>query len=109
MASDKVLTFTNNNFKEEVLDAGMPVLVDFWAPWCSPCRMIAPIVDELASDFDGKVKVGKVNVDDNREVAIEYGVMSIPTLIIFKDGKAVERVVGYKAKNELASLLEKLL
>lgn len=109
MAGEKVLTLTKDNFKEDVLNAKMPVLVDFWAPWCSPCRMIAPIVDELASDFDGRVKVGKVNVDDNREVAVEYGVMSIPTIIIFKDGKDVERIVGYKAKNELASLLEKQL
>lgn len=109
MASEKVLTLTKDNFQGDVIDAGTPVLVDFWAPWCSPCRMIAPIVDELAADFDGKVKVGKVNVDDNREIAVEYGVMSIPTLIIFKEGKAVERVVGYKSKNELAGLLEKLL
>lgn len=108
MASEKVLTLSKDNFSETI-NAGSPVLVDFWAPWCSPCRMIAPVVDELATDFDGKVKVGKVNVDDNRDIAIEYGVMSIPTLIIFKDGKAVDRVVGYKSKNELASLLEKQL
>lgn len=109
MAGEKVLTLTKDNFKDDVLNAGAPVLVDFWAPWCSPCRMIAPIVDELAADYDGKAKVGKVNVDDNREIAVEYGVMSIPTLIIFKDGKAVERIVGYKPKNELASLLDKQL
>jgi thioredoxin 1 len=107
MASDKVLTLSNDNFKQEVLEAGVPVLVDFWAPWCSPCRMIAPVVDEIAGEYDGKAKVGKVNVDDNRQVAVEYGVMSIPTLIVFKDGKAVDRVVGFKSKNDLKALLDK--
>ena len=107
MASDKVLTLTNNNFKGEVLEASEPVLVDYWAPWCSPCRMIGPIVDELAGEYLGKIKVGKVNVDENREIAIEYGVMSIPTLIVFKDGKAVDRVVGFKSKKDLQAVLEK--
>ncbi|MFZ5641937.1 MAG: thioredoxin [Bacillota bacterium] len=107
MASDKVLTLSNENFKQEVLEAGVPVLVDFWAPWCSPCRMIAPVVDEIAGEYDGKAKVGKVNVDDNRQVAVEYGVMSIPTLIVFKDGKAVDRVVGFKSKGDLKALLDK--
>ena len=109
MASDKVLTFTNDNFKAEVMESSQPVLVDYWAPWCSPCRMIGPIVDELAGEYLGKIKVGKVNVDENREIAIEYGVMSIPTLIVFKDGKAVDRVVGFKSKNDLQALLEKHL
>ena len=109
MASDKVLTFTNDNFKAEVMESSQPVLVDYWAPWCSPCRMIGPIVNELAGEYLGKIKVGKVNVDENREIAIEYGVMSIPTLIIFKDGKAVDRVVGFKSKNDLQALLEKHL
>ncbi|MBU7007893.1 thioredoxin [Phosphitispora fastidiosa] len=107
MASDKVLVLTNNNFKGEVLEASEPVLVDYWAPWCSPCRMIGPIVDELAGEYQGKIKVGKVNVDENREIAIEYGVMSIPTLIVFKAGKAVDRVVGFKSKNDLKAVLEK--
>lgn len=107
MASEKVLALTNENFKSEVLEAGVPVLVDFWAPWCSPCRMIAPVVDEIAGEVEGKAKIGKVNVDDNRQVAVEYGVMSIPTLIVFKDGKAVDRVVGFKSKSDLKALLEK--
>lgn len=109
MASDKVFTVTNQNFKTDFLDAGVPVLVDFWAPWCSPCRMIAPIIDEIAAELEGKLKVGKLNVDENREVAIEYGVMSIPTLIVFKGGQAVDRVVGFKSKNELKSILEKYI
>ncbi len=109
MASDKVLTLTKENFKAEVLEKSQPTLVDFWAPWCSPCRMIAPIVDEIAAEYFGKAKVGKVNVDENREIAMEYGVMSIPTLIVFKDGKAVDRVVGFKSKNDLKSLMDKHL
>ncbi len=109
MASDKVLTLTKDNFKANVLEATEPTLVDFWAPWCSPCRMIAPIIDEIAAEYYGKVKVGKVNVDENREIAMEYGVMSIPTLIVFKDGKAVDRVVGFKSKNDLKALLDKQL
>lgn len=109
MASDKVLTITKDNFQTEILDAAEPALIDYWAPWCSPCRMIAPIVDEVAQEFEGKIKVGKVNVDENKEIATEYGVMSIPTLIVFKGGKAVDRVVGFKPKNELKALLEKHL
>jgi len=109
MADDKLLTLTQANFKTDVLEASGPALVDFWAPWCSPCRMIAPVVEELAVEFDGKVKVGKVNVDENREIAHEYGVMSIPTLIIFKGGSAVDRIVGFKSKNELKDLLGKYL
>lgn len=109
MASEKVLTITKENFQKDILDAAEPALIDYWAPWCSPCRMIAPIVDEVAQEYDGKIKVGKVNVDENREIAQEFGVMSIPTLIVFKGGKAVDRVVGFKPKNELKALLDKYL
>ena len=109
MANEKILTLTKDNFNTEVVEASDPTLVDFWAPWCSPCRMIAPVVDEIAVEFDGKVKVGKVNVDENREIAHEYGVMSIPTLIIFKGGQAVDRIVGFKSKNELAEALGKYI
>lgn len=109
MANEKVLALTNDNFKNDILEAAGPALVDFWAPWCSPCRMIAPVVDEIALEFDGQIKVGKVNVDENREIAIEYGVMSIPTLVIFKGGQPVDRVVGFKSKNELKELLTKHL
>ena len=109
MASDNVLTLTKDNFKNDILDAAGPALVDFWAPWCSPCRMIAPVIDEMAAEYAGKVKIGKVNVDENREVAVEYGVMSIPTLVLFKGGQVVDKVVGFKSKNDLKALLDKYL
>lgn len=107
MAGANVKTFTNANWKTEVLEAGQPVLVDFWAAWCGPCRMIAPVIDQLADEYAGKVVVGKLNVDENRETAIEYGVMSIPTLLLFKDGKPVERIVGYQTKEQLGRILAK--
>ncbi len=109
MASDKILILTKDNFKSDILDAGEPALVDFWAPWCSPCRMIAPVIEEIATEYDGKVRVGKVNVDENREIAVEYGVMSIPTLMVFKGGETVDRVVGFKSKNDLRAWLDKCL
>ena len=96
-------------FDEAVLKAKTPVLVDFWAPWCGPCRMVAPIVDELAGEYAGKVGFVKVNVDNNPTVAGKYGVMSIPTLILFKDGKPVTNIIGYKPKGELKKSLDKAL
>jgi thioredoxin 1 len=96
-------------FDEMVLKAKTPVLVDFWAPWCGPCRMVAPVVDELAGEYDGKVGFFKVNVDNNPGVAGKYGVMSIPTLILFKDGRPVTNIIGYKPKEELKKSLDKAL
>lgn len=104
-----VLTFTSAKFEEEVLQASEPVFVDFWAEWCGPCKMIGPVVEELATEFDGKVKIGKLNVDENGSTAQTYGVMSIPTLILFKDGKEIDRVVGFKPKEELVKLLKAAL
>ena len=89
MASDKVLSFGDDNFDAEVLKATQPVLVDFWATWCAPCKAIAPVIDTLADEYDGQVKIGKVNVDDNPGTPGKYGVRGIPTIILFKDGKAV--------------------
>ncbi len=86
--------FTDANFDQEVLQADRPVLVDFWAPWCGPCRAIAPIVAEISSEYAGKLKVGKLNTDDNQQIAVRYGVMSIPTILIFKNGTPVDQVVG---------------
>jgi thioredoxin 1 len=96
-------------FDEAVLKSKMPVLVDFWAPWCGPCRMVAPIVEELAGEYDGKVNFFKVNVDNNQKVAGKYGVMSIPTLILFKDGKPVSNLVGFRPKAELKKNLDSAL
>ncbi len=102
----QVIEFTENNFDQEVLKSPVPVLVDFWAPWCGPCRMIAPVVEELASEYAGSVKVGKMNVDDSQNVAARYGVSSIPTLMIFKGGDVVERFVGVQPKARLQEALD---
>ncbi|MDK2823145.1 MAG: thioredoxin 1 [Clostridia bacterium] len=104
-----VVTFTDANFQQEVLQSTEPVLVDFWAAWCGPCKMIAPVVEELAGDFTGKAKVGKLNVDEYGRIAQQYGVMSIPTLILFKNGKEAGRVVGFRPKAELAKIIEQAL
>lgn len=100
---------TDSTFKQEVLDSELPVLVDFWAPWCGPCRMVSPVVDELASQYGGQVKVVKLNTDDSPGVASQYGIRSIPTLILFKGGQIIDRVVGAVPKATLASTLDKHL
>ncbi len=100
-----LITITDDNFKEEVLDSDKPVLIDFWAVWCGPCKMIAPIVEELAVEFEGKAKIGKLDVDSNQKTSINYGVRSIPTLLIFKDGEVKETIIGAVPK---AKVVEKL-
>ena len=100
------LTITQQNFEQEVLLAKEPVLVDFWATWCGPCRMLAPVIEEIANEYAGKVKVGKVNVDDERELALEYGVSSIPTVMVFQNGEVKETSVGYRPKEVIEQLLK---
>jgi thioredoxin 1 len=101
--------FTDSSFKKEVLDSDLPVLVDFWAAWCGPCKIIGPIIDELAKDYAGKMKVGKVDVDNNPKIATEYGVMSIPTIIFFKKGKVMNQSVGAASKADLKRKIEENL
>lgn len=106
MAGANVKSFTAENWESDVLKATQPVLVDFWAAWCGPCRMIGPVVEELADEYAGKVVIGKLNVDEQGEVASKYGVMSIPTLLLFKDGQIVDKVVGFRGKPDLAKMLD---
>lgn len=98
--------FTDSNFETEVLNSEHPVLVDFWAEWCGPCRMIGPVVEEMAGEYEGKAKIGKVNVDLNPEVSVKYGIRSIPALLIFKDGQVVDQIVGAVPKTHLTKQLD---
>ena len=99
---------SNENFNKEVLNSEKPVLVDFWATWCGPCNMIAPIISEISEEFNNKVKVGKVNVDEEKELAIKYGISSIPTLVIFKDGKIAKTLIGFRPKEEIKEVLNNI-
>ena len=100
------ITLTKDNFAKEVKESQIPVLVDFWAPWCGPCRMLGPVVAEIAEEYEGRVKVGKVNVDDEPEIAAAFNVSSIPTIIVVKNGAVAEVSIGYKPKSELVKLIE---
>ena len=102
------LTLTDSNFENEVIKSDKPVLVDFWAEWCAPCRIIAPIIEEIASEFSGQLKVGKVDVDGNPQVSMNYGIRSIPTLLIFKDGKPVDQIIGAVAKDAILNKVKPL-
>lgn len=101
-----LLQVTDANFEEEVLKSELPVLIDFWAPWCGPCRMIGPIVEELAGDYTGKVKVAKMNVDENQNTPSKYGIRGIPTVILFKNGELAEQVVGAVPKSKLTTMID---
>ena len=105
MVSRNLIEFTDSNFEAEALKASVPVLVDFWAEWCMPCRMIGPIIEELADEFAGKIKFGKMDTDGNRDVPVKYGISAIPTLILLKDGEVVKKFVGLQQKADLKSAL----
>jgi len=107
--AENVVEFNDQNFDSDVLGAGSPVLVDFWAVWCGPCKAIAPIVQEIANDYSGKVKVGKMDVDSNNQVAMKYGIRSIPTLMLFNKGEVVDQVIGNVGKESIESMISKAL
>ncbi len=107
--SQGISNIDQGNFERAVLQSNKPVLVDFWAPWCAPCRAIAPIIEELANEYKGKIEFAKVNVDQDPFIASKYGVMSIPTLILFKSGKPVEQAIGYQSKEQLKKILDRTL
>jgi thioredoxin 1 len=109
MASANIVTATADNFGPEILNSTQPSLVDFWAEWCGPCKMIAPVLDELATEYTGKVKIAKVNIDEHQNLAIQFGIQSIPTLLFFKGGRVVEQVVGLKSKKDLKASLDRLV
>jgi thioredoxin 1 len=108
MAANNIVTLTQENFAAEVLKASAPVLVDFWAEWCGPCKMIGPILDEIAEEYSGRVKIGKVNIDQEQSLATEYGVRAIPTLLLFHQGQVADQMVGLRSKRDLKSSLDRV-
>ncbi|HLH52009.1 MAG TPA: thioredoxin, partial [Verrucomicrobiae bacterium] len=107
MGSANIVTLTQSNFAAEVLQAPGPVLVDFWAEWCGPCKMLAPVLDELAQEYNGRVRIGKVNIDEAQELAAQYGIRSIPTLLLFKQGQVAEQMVGLRSKRDLKASFDR--
>ena len=108
MAAENVAILTDASFQKEVLQSAVPVLVDFWAEWCGPCKMLGPVLEELAGEYVGRVKVGKVNIDEHQKVASDYGIRAIPTLLLFKDGEVAEQIVGLRSKRDLKASLDKV-
>ena len=108
MAAQNIVTLTSDSFDQEVVKSNRPVLVDFWAEWCGPCKQLGPMLDELATEYDGKVKIAKVNIDDHQNLAVQYRINSIPTLLFFKNGQVVDQVVGLKSKKDFKAKLDQL-
>ena len=108
MASPLIVTLTQENFAQQVLQSPVPVLVDFWAEWCGPCKMIAPLLDELADEYDGKVKIGKVNIDEQQSLASEYGIRAIPTLLLFSKGQVADQIVGARSTRDFKTSLDRV-
>jgi thioredoxin 1 len=104
-----MLALTETNFSEEVLRSSVPVLVDFWAEWCGPCKMIAPILDEIAQEYDGRLKIGKVNIDEQQALASQHGIRAIPTLLVFKNGQVADQIVGLRSKRDLKANLDRVV
>lgn len=109
MAGDNIINLTKGNFEQEIAGADQPMLVDFWASWCGPCRAVAPVMEQLSEEYAGKAKIGKVNVDEEGELAAKFRVMSIPTVILFKNGQLVEKIIGARAKEEFTRMLDRNL
>ncbi len=108
MASSNITTLTEENFSKEVLQSPQPILVDFWAEWCGPCKMLGPILDELAQEYDGRVRIGKVNIDEYQKLAAQYGIHSIPTLLLFDKGDVKDQIVGLRSKRDLKASFERV-
>jgi thioredoxin 1 len=108
MSAPNIVTLTQDNFATEVLKSAQPILVDFWAEWCGPCKMLGPILDELAGEYDGRVRIGKVNIDDHQMLAAEYGIRSIPTLLLFQQGQVADQIVGLRSKRDLKASFDKV-
>jgi thioredoxin 1 len=108
MGAPNIVSLTQANFNAEVLQSSSPILVDFWAEWCGPCKMLGPILDELAEEYSGRVRIGKVNIDDSQELAAQYGIRSIPTLLLFKQGQVAEQLVGLRSKRDLKASFDRL-
>ncbi len=108
MAAPNIVKLTSGNFSAEVLQSPKPILVDFWAEWCGPCKMIAPVLDELAAEYDGRVRIGKVNIDEEQNLAAQYGIQSIPTLLLFDKGQVNEQIVGLRSKRDLQSRFDRV-
>jgi thioredoxin 1 len=108
MAAPNIVVLTQDNFSKEVLQSPQPVLVDFWAEWCGPCKMLSPILDELAQEYDGRVRIGKVNIDEHQDLAAQFGIRSIPTLLLFQQGQVADQIVGLRSKRDLKASFDRV-